>query len=119
MSFGRDRVLCTTKKYAADLAHYLSWVGRSGLSDQTAPARMPDYMFVLRTEVLPRGTRGAGRPREPGRRNDMLVAVRSFYDWAIDSDHVSGDIERQLWRRRGKNREARHRFRENQIENRE
>lgn len=117
LRFGQDLSLNTVAKYAADLAHFLAWACSRGLDVHNAPGRLTDYQYLLRTEVLPQGQRGAGRPRQPGRGNAMLGAVRTFYDWAVDADHVDKRVERQLWRHKGKDREARHRFRAIRVDN--
>lgn len=113
LRFAKDASLKTCKKYAADLAFFLNWMHVRNLTVATAVRHMTDYTFMLRTLRLPQGVKNAGRPRSASRCNDMLTVVRSFYDYALDTDQVPASVERMLWRKHGKRgRQAKHHVRE-------
>lgn len=94
---GRDLAMNTVTKYAADFASFLTWLSSTTYTLETAPAHLSDYMYYLGNTPVPDGRRGAGRPREAQRINDMLIPVRNFYSWACSLDHVPARIVNQLY----------------------
>ncbi|WP_156158963.1 tyrosine-type recombinase/integrase [Demequina gelatinilytica] len=108
--------LNTVRKYSADLAYFLTWAKAAGQTVSDAPRVMTGFVSLLSTDPIPEGRRNAGRPRSPARCNDMLVAVRSFYRWALAHNRVPADLETVLWEtatRRGRPVSiGAHRFRE-------
>jgi integrase/recombinase XerD len=86
---GRGRAEGTTKVYAGALAAFWTW---KSVRDLLAAARDLDkFVMRIRTEPI-LGGRAKGGVRSPQRVNEILVAVREFYKYAVARGSVEGSV---------------------------
>lgn len=94
---GADRAEGTTRAYAGDLACYLGWCQDSGRDLVAGAEALVAFVTMLRTTPVQRPGAGQGRPRSPGRINQILSAVRELYKHAVAAGTIEASVLGSLY----------------------